>query len=135
MKKLFDAVEAGDIDTVRKILRVPGSRMVVDQRHSNVQLNNVTPLMLAAMAGHTDIAMALVKAGASMELRSPYAGNIVGDALMWDNVDTALALIRAGANPLAGNVVGNLLVKAAKAGSMSRMRALLLAGMHPYERD
>lgn len=124
---LLSAAANGDVDQVRALLEVGVEVDSVDGRGS-------TPLVLAARNGHVETMRLLVEAGADID-RRPTTGArwpALMNALHREQSDAAMALLRWGANPNAGDDNGySPLMMAAGIGDADVVRELLERGADP----
>ena len=92
---LHFAARDGDIDLVTRLLRDGGNV------HETDDWAGWTPLVWAAHGGHVNCIEALLAAGANVHGPSPFATPLIV-AVMQEEHDAVVALLRAGADPNAG---------------------------------
>jgi ankyrin repeat protein len=130
MSELHAAVEAGELETVRTILRKDPYR--VGQRRDD----KLTPLHLAALGGHAEIAELLLDASASPNVRA-YGGSTPLHAAAADgDARIVRALLTHGAWPAPFDEAGDTpLHLAARGGRIEAARLLLEARADPNARS
>lgn len=125
---LFDAIESGDLRTVRKLIRAGTDIEQVDEA------TGMAPLALAAECGNLDIVQILIRAGASPDWGG--ATTPLEAATLEGHLEVVRALIRAFADvnrPVADGFTP--LITAASTGNLEMVRTLLKAGAIPGVND
>ncbi|MCP4660430.1 MAG: hypothetical protein GY856_33935 [bacterium] len=125
---LFDAIEDGDLRTVRKLIRAGTDIEQIDEA------TGAAPLALAAECGNVDVVQILLRAGASPDWGG--ATTPLEAATLEGHIEVVRALIRAFADvnrPVADGFTP--LITAASTGNLDMVRMLLKAGAIPGVND
>ena len=86
-------------------------------------------LLHASLHGHTEIALALLAAGANKDTKNNYGSTALTLACCYGHTETAQALLTAGADKEANNIIGDTaLIRASTNGHTETAQALLAAG-------
>lgn len=125
---LFDAIEDGDLRTVRKLIRAGTAIEQIDEA------TGTAPLALAAECGNLDVVQILLRAGASPDWGG--ATTPLEAATLEGHIEVVRALIKAYADvnrPVADGFTP--LITAASTGNLDMVRMLLKAGAIPGVND
>ncbi len=125
---VFDAIENGDLRSLRKLMRSGIDLEQVDED------SGAAPLALAAECGHVDVVKVLLRAGVDPDWGG--ATTPLEAAALEGHVDVADILIRAQADvnrPVADGFTP--LITAASTGNLEMVRMLLKAGANPLVLD
>ncbi len=124
MKTLFEAIESGDVGEVWQAVKAGAA---LDEIDGNTEM---TPLALAAEAGHTEIVRILLAAEADANLGG--ATTPLEAAVVEGHIETVAALLEAGADVnLAVEDGFTPLMTASATGDLRLVRCLLDAGARP----
>jgi ankyrin repeat protein len=124
----------GQIDVVEDILKTITSKTEID----NVDSDGDTALILASFHGHTEIAQALLAAGADKDVKNNDGITALICACIMGYADTVQALLAAGADKEAKDKYSfTALISASMNGHIDIVHALLAAGadMEAKDRD
>lgn len=133
---LFAAAQRGKLKSVQTLL---AQGYDVNEQDAEGMPWNVTPLMLAAGCGHTDVVQALLSAGANVRMRDKSVPGEAGDATALHyaaangNVDTIRALVAAKAdvNARSKRYASTPLALAVQCGHLAAAQLLLGHGADP----
>ena len=119
---LVDAVKAGDVATMRGLLKQPGAATVATP-------DGTTPLHVATDLDNLETATLLVRAGADVKAANRYGVTPLYSAALRGNAAMLTLLLDAGADANAALVEGETaLMTAARVGKVNAMRVLLARG-------
>jgi ankyrin repeat protein len=119
---LVDAVKAGDLATVRGLLKQPGAA-------KSATADGTTPLHVAADLDNLEAARLLVRAGADVKAANRYGVTPLYSAALHANAAMLTLLLDAGADANAALAEGETaLMTAARVGKVDAMRVLLARG-------
>jgi ankyrin repeat protein len=126
---LSDAIQAGNRDAVRALLKNPAAARATEP-------DGTTPLHWAVRADHLDIVALLIRAGANANAANRYGVTPLSLAAVNANASMIEALIAAGADAK-GTVSGGqtVLMTAARTGNPAAVRALLDHGAEVNARE
>ena len=124
--RLHQAVTSGDLASVERLAReMPEALQMADA-------NGMTPLLLAAAHGHSELAIALVHLGASPDAVNGHRQSALHYAAYHGDAALSQALLRAGADPHAGDLSGTTVMHyAGIGGSLEVIDALASADVDP----
>lgn len=103
---LWDAITAGDVPLVRRALEAGAS---IDEAHP---LFGVHPLAWAALSGDSDLARALLKAGADPNARNQDGSTVLSGAAFLGRIELLELLLDAGADPTQKSLSGDTVLSA-----------------------
>ena len=119
---LVDAVKAGDLATMRGLLKQPGAA-------KTATADGTTPLHVATDLDHLEAAALLVRGGADVKAVNRYGVTPLYSAALNGNAAMVELLLNAGADPNAALPEGETaLMTAARVGKVDAMRVLLARG-------
>ena len=127
---LFDAVDAGDLDGIRRAL-AQGSRLNAQDS------TGMTPLARAAREGRAEVVRLLLSKGAEVDRPSSVFGPPLIRAAANGHVDVVDQLLRAGASPRSRDRIGGtaLWYAAGSDGDVGLIERLVAAGADLEARD
>jgi ankyrin repeat protein len=119
---LLDAVKAGDLATMRGLLKQPGSAKIATA-------DGTTPLHVATDLDSLEAATLLVRAGADVKAANRYGVTPLYSAALHGNAAMLTLLLDAGADPNTALAEGETaLMTASRVGKLDAMRVLLARG-------
>jgi len=125
---LVDAVKAGDLATMRGLLKQPGAAKAATP-------DGTTPLHVATDLDHLEAAALLVRGGADVKAVNRYGVTPLYSAALNGNAAMVELLLNAGADPNAALPEGETaLMTAARVGKVDAMRVLLARGARGVRR-
>jgi len=131
-QELFAAASAGHPDMARVNALLANQNIAVNMKDDY----GYTALMEASQRGHTEIARALLAAGANVNMQNKYGDTALMEASQRGHTEVVRALLAAGANVNLQNKGGNTaLIWASDRGHTVVVRTLLAAGANVNMQD
>jgi ankyrin repeat protein len=111
--KFVDAIKSGDVDGVKQFID--------EGLNVNLVRDGVTPLMIAASAGKTDVAQALLEAGVNINEKGEDGGTALHSAALQEDAAVVELLMESGVDVAAKNKAGKTALQLAEDGGRSEV--------------